>query len=235
MTDPPTAAPAGRGCGTLAGGGDSDTMPEPPERGRGRPGWMRAIWWKNCEACGARISEGQWQARAYVAGHGTRWVHKPCALRLGPLADPAAPADDDPDPALRAGSPPPAGRPGPLRILVVGSPAWPYDRAVEVRDAIDALARGHSRVVILHGTATDQHTGRLIGTDAWAELTATRRGYTAQRHEAATDGTWSLPRPGPDVVIAFPLSGDATTPQRVGIAGNAGIPVLTHTAPEPDT
>jgi hypothetical protein len=63
-----------------------------------------------------------------------------------------------------------------VRVLVVGSIAWPRNRAVEVRDAIAAVVCGHRRVLLVHAGRICPDTGCLVGVDAWAELTATRLG-----------------------------------------------------------
>ena len=46
-------------------------------------GWMLAVVWSRCAACGEVIDEGQWQGLAMVPQVGRRWVHKARAYRLG--------------------------------------------------------------------------------------------------------------------------------------------------------
>ena len=187
-------------------------------------GWMMALFASVCAHCGEPIAEGQWQGLAVVPGkpgEGTRWVHEACALELGPAGDPQRPEHDrgvPPDPATA-----PEPEPEPLRILVLGSSGWPRERAVEVRDAIAALARGHSRVTLVHAARRAADTGQLAGVDAWAELTAERLGYHVEhyRGEAATHA---------DVVVAFPLADDPATTAAIARAQRAGLAVLTHTS-----
>ena len=133
---------------------------------------------------------------------------------------------------------------------MIGPVAWPHDRAVEVRDAIEAVARGHRDVVIVHGTRRDQR-GRLRGVDAWAELTARRLGYTAEPHTTAADTVERLRSLRPTVVVAFGLEQRATRPgdssgdaapepgpdpveTLAAAAEHAGVPVLVH-RPNPTT
>ena len=114
-------------------------MTRPP---RQYSGWMVAILPSVCAHCAQPIAEGGWQGLAVVPDEGTRWVHEACALELGPAGDPRRPEHDrgvPPDPT----SVPAAAT---LRILVIGSPDWPRERAVEVRDGIAAVARGHAQV-----------------------------------------------------------------------------------------
>lgn len=184
-------------------------------------GWLVAIFPSVCAHCGQSIAEGQWQGLAVVPGEGTRWVHEACALELGPAGDPQRPEHDRGVPPDPTGLPEPAVKP--LRVLVIGSPDWPRERAIEVRDAIAAVARGHSQVVLIHAARRDRDTGRLAGVDAWAELTAERLGYSVEHHrdETPTDA---------DVVVAFPLADDPDTAAAIADAEHAGLAVLTHPA-----
>lgn len=122
-----------------------------------------------------------------------------------------------------------------IRILVTGSRDWPRNRAIEVRDAIEAVARGHHPVTIVHGAAR--------GADAWADLTAERLGYRVERHPA----DWrrhgraagmirnrDMVALRADVVVAFPLGCSPGTRGCIRAAQNAGIPVLIHPeSPDP--
>ncbi len=192
-----------------------------PDRG---PGWMRCAFWAVCAACERRVEVGQWQALVDVPGVGRRWVHEACALELGVTAD--AP---DPTPAHPASTPSVVA--GPVRIVVVGSGDWPRDRAVEVRDAIEAMARGHRDVVIVHGARRDPR-GRLRGVDAWAALTAQRLGHPAEPHDTRTGDLATtvdeLRMLRPTVVIAFPLEPNDPAETLAPAAELAGVPVLVH-------
>lgn len=228
--------------------------PAPSREPRRATGWIRCVWWSICRHCGERIEVGQWQGLVVVPGQGRRWIHEACALALG-----ATPREPD-DTAPATSPPPPAAS---VRIVVIGSAAWPHDRAVEVRDGIEAVARGHREVVIVHDTRRDQH-GRLCGVDAWAELTARRLGYTTEAHDTAADTVDQLRALRPAVVVAFPLETpgevtttvELTTPAPLGTtrppgggtprsepadiellaaaAEHAGVPVLVH-RPAPPT
>ena len=141
----------------------------------------------------------------------------------------------------------PATGPAVVRVLVIGSLSWPRERAVEVRDAIAALARGHRRVLLVHAGRVCPSTGRLAGVDAWTELTATRLGLEVTRlgerpdtHDrAATEARHQvLVDAGADVVLAFPLTRDPVTgapcedpvtADAIARAERAGLAVLTHT------
>lgn len=208
-------------------------------------GWLMAIHWSRCAACSEVIAEGQWQGLADVPGEGRRWVHEDCAYRLGAAPRPEHDGRTDPAEPEPAAEQPPATV---LRVLVIGSMAWPRERALEVRDAIAAVARGHRRVLLVHGGRVCPATGRLAGVDAWAELTATRLGLevahvgahpdrhdqasTQARHQALVDA-------GADLVLAFPLIRDPATGTRIedpvtadaaGRAQRAGLAVLTHSS-----
>lgn len=189
-----------------------------PDRGSG---WMRCAFWAVCAACERRVEVGQWQALVDVPGVGRRWVHEACALELGVTAE-----VPDPTPAHPASAPS-----GPVRIVVVGSGDWPRDRAVEVRDAIEAVARGHRDVVIVHGTRRDDR-GRLRGVDAWAALTAQRLAHPAEPHDSrpgdAATTVDELHTLRPTVVIAFPLKPSDPTETLAAAAELAGVPVLLH-------
>lgn len=212
-------------------------VPAARREARGATGWMRSLWWSLCRSCGERIEVGQWQGLVEVPGHGRRWVHEPCAVALG-----ATPRESD-DPAA---APHAAAVSAAVRIVVIGSADWPHDRAVEVRDAIEAVARGHREVVIVHGTRRDRR-GRLCGVDAWAELTARRLRYTAEPHHSAADTVDQLHALLPTVVVAFPLettaqletagplgAGPVDIEVLAAVAEHAGVPVLVHrTAPPP--
>ena len=192
-----------------------------PDRG---PGWMRCAFWAVCAACERRVEVGQWQALVDVAGLGRRWVHEACALELGVTAD-------APDPTAAHPAPAPSVVAGPVRIVVVGSGDWPRDRAVEVRDSIEAVARGHRDVVIVHGTRRDPG-GRLRGVDAWAALTAQRLAHPAEPHDGPAGDVAAtvdeLHRLRPTVVIAFPLKPSDPTETLAAAAELAGVPVLVH-------
>lgn len=189
--------------------------------------WMKCCHWAICRHCEVRIETGQWQALVDVPDRGRWWIHQACALELGATArDPDDPADSP--------SPPPAPS-SPVRIVVIGSAAWPRDRAVEIRDGIEAVARGHREVVIVHGTRRD-HRGRSCGVDAWAELTAQRLGYTPEPHASPAVTVDELHALRPTVVVAFPLDTPAPDSSGVdvgiealaGAAELAGMPVLVH-------
>ena len=198
-------------------------------------GWMRCAHWSVCRRCAKRIETGQWQALVEVPDAGRRWVHEKCALELGATARPldaSAPTTGHATPAL----------PRPVRIVVIGSAAWPRERAVEVRDGIEAVARGHREVVIVHGTRRDPR-GRLSGVDAWAQLTATRLGHPAEPHDSPATTVDELHALRPTVVVAFPLKqpGPTAPADMASAAGPedpvealaaaaelAGIPVLMH-------
>lgn len=186
------------------------------------PGWMRCAFWAVCAACERRVEVGQWQALVDVPGGGRRWVHEACALELGVTAE-----VPDPTPAHPA-----SVAAGPVRIVVVGSGDWPRDRAVEVRDAIEAVARGHRDVVIVHGTRRDDR-GRLRGVDAWAALTAQRLAHPAEPHDTrtgdlATTTVDELRMLRPTVVIALPLDQRDPTETLAAAAELGGVPVLVH-------
>lgn len=201
----------------------------PPAAREPRPAtaWMRSAHWSVCRRCGERIDTGEWQALMEVPGQGRWWVHETCALELGA---PARAPDDDPT-AAAAGPAPTM----PVRIVVIGSGSWPHDRAVEVRDSIEAVARGHRDVVIVHSSRRDQR-GRLRGVDAWAALTATRLGYRSEPHDHEPHSAAELRALRPDVVVAFPLQpapgDDQDLSALIAAAENAGIPVLVH-QPDP--
>lgn len=183
--------------------------------------WMKAAYWSVCRRCNGRIETGQWQALVDVPDQGRWWIHEACALELG------APARGTDEPADST-SPEPATT-GPVRIVVIGSAAWPRERAVEVRDAIEAVARGHRDVVIVHGAHRDR-AGRLHGVEAWAELTAQRLGLTAEPHDTTPATIDELLALRPTVVVAFPLDPCRTEHARVDAlaAELAGVPVLVH-------
>lgn len=214
--------------------------PEP----RSPYGFTRAFWWSVCAKCDERIEEGEWMGLAYVADVGRRWVHQACAAALGPQR--AVTRDDDPDTrrgpqSIEPGQPIPASPVAPVRIGVLGSGQWPKHRAVEVRNAIEVLARGHRQVVIVRTTRTTRTDprGRLVGVDAWAQLTAARLGYRDEPHPDVTD----VLAAHLDLAVAFPLhadpaSGDGARAGRVArgcdtrramaAADAAGIAVFTH-------
>lgn len=201
-----------------------DAAPREPREPRQTTAWMRSAYWSVCRRCGERIETGEWQALVEVPGQGRWWVHESCALELGaPARDP-----DDPTAAAAAAGPAPTM---PVRIVVIGSGAWPHDRAIEVRDGIEAVARGHREVVIVHSSRRDQR-GRPRGVDAWAALTATRLGYRNESHDHEPRSAADLRALRPDVVIAFPLQpapgDDQGLPALVDAAENDGIPVLIH-------
>ena len=189
---------------------------------------MRCCFWAVCARCEARLEVGEWQALVDVPGVGRRWIHEACALELGVTAE-------VPDPAATHPAAAPASVvAGPVRIVVIGSGSWPRERAVEVRDAIEAVARGHRDVVIVHGTRRDPR-GRLRGVDAWAALTAQRLNHPAEPRDGDTrtgdlattvDELHTL---HPTVVIAFPLDQrDPAETLAAAAAELAGIPVLVH-------
>ena len=213
-----------------------DTAGSPREARRGTA-WMRCVWWAVCRRCGERLEVGEWQGLVDVPGRGRWWVHETCALELGATA---REPDDSAPPAPAAA--------GPVRIVVIGSAVWPRDRAVEVRDGIEAVARGHREVVIVHSARRDR-TGRLCGVDAWAALTAQRLGYPAEPHHTSSNNgartVDELRKLRPSVVVAFPLEQRPDAPGDVaGGAGHgsardpvetlaaaaelAGMPVLVH-------
>lgn len=111
---------------------------------------------------------------------------------------------------------------------MIGSAEWPRERAVEVRDAIAAVARGHSQVVLIHAARRHPDTSRLLGVDAWTELTAERLGHQVEHQQLAPEETSGAP--GVDVVVAFPLENDPDTAAAIARAEAAGLAVLTHTA-----
>lgn len=212
----------------------SGTGGGPRERDRGT-GWMRCAHWSVCRRCAEKIETGQWQALVEVPDAGRRWVHETCALELGATARPldaSAPTTIHATPAL----------PRLVRIVVIGSAGWPRERAVEVRDGIEAVARGHREVVIVHSARRDER-GSLCGVDAWAQLTATRLGYAAEPHDSPSTTVDELHALRPTVVVAFPLKqpGPPGPAAMVGAAGPddpvetlaaaaelAGVPVLMH-------
>lgn len=205
-------------------------------------GWMVALHWSRCTHCGRVIDRGDWQGLATVPGHGPRWVHEHCAAELGPLGDPRRPTHDrdiDPDTAPDTAPDSAPDRSAEvagavLRVLVIGSAQWPRERAVEVRDAIAAVARGHRRARLAHAARTHPDTGRLVGVDAWAELTATRLhldvehlaiehlteptspGFGAGERAAEPAGERVV-----DVVVAFPL---LTGPSPAGEGEDGRLP-----------
>ena len=208
-------------------------------------GWSRAHHWALCEKCGERIEVEEWIGLAHVPDIGRRWVHEECAIALGPAGTPTHPERDLSDTgtySVEPGQPVVLAPPPPVRIGVLGSGQWPKDRAVEVRDAIEALARGHREVIIVRTARTD-HRGRLCGVDAWSELTATRLGYTDEPHPDVTD----VLAAHLDLAVAFPLHPDTghdtdrggsgraamgcDTRRAVAAAEAAGIPVFTHARP----
>jgi hypothetical protein len=125
----------------------------------------------------------------------------------------------------------------PVRILVTGSRDWPRARATEVRDAIVAVATGHSEVVVVHGACEDRETGKLRGADAWADLTAIRMGYGLERWPADWPGHGLAAGPirnkamvaaGAHYAIAFPLGVSKGTRGCMDLCSEAGIPVFVH-------
>ena len=212
-----------------------------PER-RVYTGRLRAIWWSVCAKCSKRIEEGSWQSLADVPDVGRRWVHEQCAMLLDPAGTPARPDDDLGEHSgvrsIEPGQPVELAPIPPVRIGVLGSGQWPKARAVEVRDAIEALARGHRKVVIVRTARTDRQ-GRLQGVDAWAELTTRRLGYTDEPHPEVAD----VLAANLDLAVAFPLHTDhepsadgragrstraCDTRRAIAAAGAAGIAVFTH-------
>ena len=124
----------------------------------------------------------------------------PRSLRLPPRRRHRRPEHDREHHPGARGGPPSLTHPAPpaavVRVLVIGSLSWPRERAVEVRDAIAALARGHRRVLLVHAGRVCPSTGRLAGVDAWTELTATRLGLEVTRlGSAPTPTTGPPPRP----------------------------------------
>ena len=213
-------------------------------------GWMPAAMWSRCAQCSEVIEQGAWQGLTDVPGQGQRWVHESCALELGRTD---APRHDHGGTPATSPSVDQVPVDATVRVLVIGSISWPRNRAVEVRDAIAAVVRGHRRVLLVHGGRVHPDTGRLAGVDAWAELTATRLGLetahvgqhrdrhdqasTHARHQALVDA-------GADVVIAFPLTRDPVTgadaldpdtADAVTRAETAGLAVLTHPDSSPPT
>ncbi|MDL5160412.1 hypothetical protein [Actinomycetospora termitidis] len=220
-------------------------------------GWMVALHWSRCTHCGRVIDRGDWQGLAEVPGHGPRWVDETCAAELGPLGEPRHPthdrdvtpdiAPDTPDDrsAASASAGAAAGAGAVLRVLVIGSAVWPRERAVEVRDAIAVVVRGHRLARIAHAARVDPDTGRLVGVDAWAELTATRLHLEVEHlSDPSSPGVDAGERPADpagehvvDVIVAFPLPGepgpgvvgeDRETAAGIAAAQRAGLPVLVH-------
>ena len=212
-------------------------------------GWMVATIWSRCAHCSQVIDAGDWQSLAEIPGQGRRWVHEHCARELDPTGKPRPAHDRGVAPVADPTLSRPADNGDTVRVLVLGSMSWPRDRAVEVRDAIAGVARGHSRVLLVHAGRVCPDTGRLAGVDAWAELTATRLGLQTvhvgehpDRHDRASTQArhQGLVDAGADVVLAFPLTADPATgtpisdpvtADAVGRAEAAGLPVLTHIGP----
>lgn len=167
---------------------------------------------------------------------GTRWVHEACAQALGPAGDRQRPEHDRGVAPGQFLEPAAQVTVEPLRILVIGSLDWPRSRAIEVRDAIAAVARGHARVRLIHAGRTCPDTGHLAGVDAWAELTAQRLSYEVEhlggdpdRHDYDTWSTEAMVAATPAVVIAFPRADDLAALEVISRAESAGLAVLTHT------
>ena len=76
-------------------------------------------------------------------------------------------------------------------------------------------------MVLIHAARRAGDTGRLLGVDAWTELTAERLGYRIEHHRDNA---------GADVVVAFPLDDDPATAAAIDAAERAGLAVLTHPA-----